>query len=52
MQTILVLITFGLAAGYLIRKFVWSPIFAGKQNTTPTLDGEKTKCGNKDCACH
>lgn len=52
MQSILVLVTFLLAAGFLIKKFVWNPIFEARQNSTGTLDGEKTKCGRKDCGCH
>jgi hypothetical protein len=52
MQTILVLITFCIATGYLLKKFVWNPIFESRQKTTPTLDGNKTKCGKKDCGCH
>ena len=52
MQTILVLITFLIAAGFLIKKFVWNPIFEGRQSASGTLDGDKTKCGKKDCGCH
>jgi len=52
MQTILVLITFLLATGFLLKKFVWNPIFESRQNSGGTLDGGKTKCGKKDCGCH
>jgi len=52
MQTILVLITFSIAVGFLIKKFVWNPIFEARQNSGGTLDGGKTKCGKKDCGCH
>ncbi len=52
MQTILVIITFCLATGFLLKKFVWNPIFETRQRSLGTLDGEKTKCGNKDCGCH
>lgn len=52
MQTILVIITFSLAAGYLLKKFIWNPITEGKQTTSGTFDGGKTKCGKKDCGCH
>ena len=52
MQTLLVLITFSLAAGFLIRKFVWNPLFESRQTPPGTLDGGKTKCGKKDCGCH
>jgi hypothetical protein len=52
MQTILVILVFSLAAGYLLKKFVWNPIFEGRQKSLGTLDGGKTKCGDKDCSCH
>lgn len=52
MQTILVIITFSLAVGFLLKKFVWIPVFESKKRTVSTLDGNRTKCGNKDCGCH
>jgi len=52
MQTILVLLVFSVAAGFLLKKFVWNPIFEGRQNSSNTLDGNKTKCGKKDCGCN
>lgn len=52
MQTILVIITFFVAAGFLLKKFVWNPIFEARQNSSETLDGGKTKCGKSDCGCH
>lgn len=52
MQTILVIITFCIATGFLLKKFVWNPIFEARQKSLGTLDGGKTKCGNKDCGCH
>jgi hypothetical protein len=52
MQTVLVLITFTLAAGYLLKKFVWNPIFEGRRPASRTLDGGKTKCGDSNCGCH
>ena len=52
MQTLLVILTFSLAAGFLLKKFVWNPIFERRQKAVGTLDGGKTKCGDKDCACH
>lgn len=52
MQTILVIITFALAAGYLLKKFVWTPVFESKSKKIGTLDGGNTKCGNNDCGCH
>lgn len=52
MQTLLVIITFCIAAGFLLKKFVWNPIFETKRSSIGTLDGDKTKCGKKDCGCH
>lgn len=52
MQTILVILTFTLAAGFLMKKFVWNPIFETRQKSAGTLDGGKTKCGNDGCGCH
>jgi len=51
-QTILVVITFSLAAGFMLKKFVWNPIFESKEKSSNTLDGGKTKCGKNDCGCH
>jgi len=51
-QTILVIITFSLAAGFMLKKFVWNPIFESKGKSSNTLDGGKTKCGKSDCGCH
>ena len=52
MQTILVILTFILAVGFLLKKFVWDSIFEGRQKAPGTLDGGKTKCGDKNCGCH
>ena len=52
MQTVLVLITFSLAVGFLLKKFAWDPVFESRKKTAATLDGGKTKCGKKDCGCH
>jgi len=52
MQNILVIITFALAAGYVIKKFFWLPVFEKKMGASKTLDGDNTKCGKKDCGCH
>ncbi len=53
MQTTLVILTFVIATGYILKKFVWNPLFENRKKTTlGTLDGDKTKCGNKDCGCH
>ena len=52
MQTVLVLITFTIALGYILKKFIWTPVFESRNQNLGTLDGNKTKCGNKDCGCH
>ena len=52
MQTILVIITFTLAVAFLVRKFIWTPIFESQKKSLGTLDGGKTKCGKEDCQCH
>ncbi|WP_170134699.1 hypothetical protein [Marinirhabdus gelatinilytica] len=52
MQTILVLITFAIALGYLLKKFVWTPVFESRTTPPNSLDGNKVKCGKKDCGCH
>ncbi len=52
MQTILVILTFLLAAGFLLNKFVWNPISENKQRKNGTLDDDNTKCGKNDCGCH
>jgi hypothetical protein len=52
MQTFLVFITFSIAAGFLLKKFVWNPIFERKIKSSNTLDGNKIKCGKNDCGCH
>lgn len=52
MQKILVLVIFAFALGFLLKKFVYTPIFETRKQSLGTLDGGKTKCGNKDCGCH
>jgi hypothetical protein len=52
MQTLLVILTFAAATGYLLKKFVWNPVFETRQKSAGTLDGDKTKCGKSDCGCH
>jgi len=52
MQTVLVIITFSIALGFIVKKFVWNPIFEAKDSSSGTLDGGNTKCGKKDCGCH
>ncbi len=52
MQTVLVIIIFALAVGFLLKKFLWTPVFEIRQKTAGTLDGDKTKCGKNDCGCH
>jgi hypothetical protein len=51
-QQILVFITFLIAAIFLIKKFVWIPIFENKKKKSAAMDGANTKCGKKDCGCH
>ncbi|MDB2495276.1 hypothetical protein N9X07_03735 [Flavobacteriaceae bacterium] len=51
-QQILVFITFLIAAFFLLRKFVWNPIFENKKKKSHAIDGDNTKCGKKNCACH
>ncbi|MDX1542589.1 MAG: hypothetical protein R3214_01485 [Christiangramia sp.] len=44
LQEILVFITFLIASGYLVTKFIWKPsILGGKKNTG--------SCGVSDCGC-
>lgn len=45
MQTILVLITFVLALGYMIKKFVWNPFGTGK-NLKKNKPGDHSDCGS------
>jgi len=52
MQTLLVILTFLLAAGFLLNKFVGIPFLKGKQNKSKSIDGSNTKCGKNDCGCH
>jgi len=59
MQTILVIITFTLALGFLLKKFVWDAIIESKQNTSVTLGGKKInsdsgkgRCAKNNCGCH
>jgi len=52
MQTIIVIIIFAIAVGFLLKKFVWTPVFETKRKVTGTLDGNRTKCGKNDCGCH
>lgn len=52
MQTILVIVIFALAVGYLLKKFFWVPVFETRTKTPKTMDGNHTKCGKKDCGCH
>ncbi len=52
MQTVLVILVFLIAAGFLLKKFVWKPILEKKQKKNTSIDGSNTKCGNNDCGCH
>ena len=51
-QGILVLITFIIAVGYVLNKFIIDPITEKKKVSSGTLDGGKTKCGSSNCGCH
>ena len=44
-QTILVLIAFTIAVGFLVTKFVWKPAFLGGKKKS------EKGCGS-DCGCH
>lgn len=48
----LVILTFCLALGFLLKKFVWNPLFEGKRKVAKSIDGAKIKCGKEDCGCH
>lgn len=52
LQQILVALTFGAAALFLLRKFIWAPMTESRKKSLGTLDGGKTKCGSDDCQCH
>ncbi|MDT0675278.1 hypothetical protein [Autumnicola musiva] len=49
LQHILVFITFTIALGYLITKFIWKPAFL-----TPSKgnNNKGKSCGVSDCGCH
>ncbi|GER58783.1 hypothetical protein [Patiriisocius marinus] len=51
-QGILVFITFIIAVGYVLNKFIIAPIIEKKKVLPNTLDGGKTKCGSSNCGCH
>ncbi len=46
MQSILVLITFAIAAGFILKKFVWNPIVESRKK-----DGDSKPGCDKGC-CH
>jgi len=48
MQTILVIITFTIAVVYLLRKFVWNPIFETRKMGSKKRG--QSDCGG--CSCH
>ncbi|MGB5942698.1 MAG: hypothetical protein WBG71_07430 [Leeuwenhoekiella sp.] len=45
-QNILVLITFLIAVGYLVTKFIWKPSFLSSGSD------KENACGKDDCGCH
>jgi len=47
LQNILVLVVFGLAIGFLVKKFVRKPI----ASSNPKKNSSKS-CGSSDCGCH
>jgi len=48
MQIVLVILIFCLAAGYLLKKFIWYPIIEMQQKKK----GKTTTCGKNNCGCH
>lgn len=52
LQTILVIITFLIAACYVLNKFVVAPILEKKKVLPKSIDGGKAKCGSSNCGCH
>lgn len=52
LQGILVLITFVIAVGYILNKFVIAPIIEKKKVLSSSVDGDKSKCGSSNCGCH
>jgi len=51
MQTALVIITFCLAAGFLLKKFVWGHIAEPKRSSSDAMKGDSRSCGNSGCGC-
>lgn len=47
MQTIFVLITFALAVGYVVKKFIWNPFGTNLKRNKP---GDHSDCGK--CSFH
>lgn len=52
MQTIFVVITFAVALGYLLKKFVWPPIFQTFKKPFGARPAGTVSCGKKGCGCH
>jgi len=48
MQTLLVIIVFSLAAGFIFKKFVWDSFSEKKQQKNKT----NSTCGKSKCGCH
>lgn len=46
LQTLLVILTFSLALGYLLKKFVWDAIYV-----SPSKTNNKKGCHKGDCGC-
>jgi hypothetical protein len=51
MQTFLVIITFCLAAGFLLKKLVWNRIAETYKRSSNEMIGDQKKCGNNECGC-
>ncbi|WP_344925007.1 FeoB-associated Cys-rich membrane protein [Aquimarina addita] len=46
-QNILVLLVFGVAIGFLIKKFFWK-----SEEVTSSTKSNSSPCGNGGCGCH
>ncbi|MFD2186103.1 FeoB-associated Cys-rich membrane protein [Aquimarina celericrescens] len=44
-QNILVFLIFGLAVGFLVKKFFWKPALSSSKK-------KSASCGSTDCGCH
>jgi hypothetical protein len=51
MQTVLVIITFFLAVGFLMKKLIWNPIADPKRKSSNVMNDHKKNCGSSGCQC-